>query len=174
MLTAKCPIALLDLMKLQCTGVQQGVYPPLAYVKQICNVVNCYQHPCGGEILSSGDFKRTVESHIDTLFKAGGHFPLGTNMYMYHLNAQGMTLIQYLGLTADQQRVINQEVKDELTGVIMSKGVASKELIDYMAQQYIIPGNANPYPLGGNKMCQMIDSGKWKMDEKPPSRTKQQ
>ena len=54
-------------------------------------------------------------------------------MYMDHLNAQGMTLIQYLGLTANLQRVIDQEVENELTGVIMSKVVASKELIDYMA-----------------------------------------
>ena len=58
-------------------------------------------------------------------------------------------------------------MKNELTGVIISKGVASKELIDHMYQQYIIPWNSNPYTLGGNKMCEMIDSGKWKMDEKP-------
>merc|ERR1711884_15508 len=62
--------------------------------KQICNVVNCYQHPCGSEVISSGDFKRTVEFHIDTLFKTGCHFPLGTNMYMSHLNACAMSVVQ--------------------------------------------------------------------------------
>ena len=71
-----------------------------------------------------------------------------------------MSIIQYLGLTADQKHPIDQEVKNELFGVIMSKSFASKELFDYMAQQYIIPGNANKYPPDGNNMWKMIDSEK--------------
>ena len=63
---AKCPIALINLMKERATGTQSGLWPPLAYITHVQKNVGHKQNPTWGGSTSIGDFKRQVEPGVDT------------------------------------------------------------------------------------------------------------
>ena len=67
----KCPIALIKLMKLQATGTQNGVWPPLVYFMHLHRNVGHHQ-VYKGNVTSIGEFKREVESQVATTVQLGG------------------------------------------------------------------------------------------------------
>ena len=76
--TLKCPIALIKLMKDRSTGTMTGVWQPLALITQIQKIISHLQNPIRGGSKSIGDYKREVESFVDTTCRLGGLFAFGT------------------------------------------------------------------------------------------------
>ena len=99
----KCPIALINLMKERCTGGTAGTWEPLAFIKQLDKTISYSQcPPRGGNSMTIGEYKRTVESYVSTTCKLGGLLAFGSTLMEPILAAPqpgATTLLAYVGMT---------------------------------------------------------------------------
>ena len=108
----KCPIALINLMKDQCTGAVSGVWAPLAFIEQLKRTVGTRQsyRPKNGNVLgiapSIGDYKRTVESNVATTCRLARILAFGVELMLPILAAAQppITLADYVVLNGGNQR----------------------------------------------------------------------
>ena len=104
----KCPIGLINLMKKRCTGGSAGVWPPLAYLRQLNKTISFSQSPPrGGTPMPNGEYKRTVESYTATTMKLGGLLAFGSTLVEPILAASQpvVTLQGYVGMNEAARRL---------------------------------------------------------------------
>ena len=94
--TVKCPIALINLIKDRSTGTMTGVWQQLALITQYQRTLSLLQNPVCGGSKAIGDFKREVESFVDTTSRLAGLFPFGTTLMESILANDRETLLTYL------------------------------------------------------------------------------
>ena len=87
-------------MKDRSTGAMTGVWKPLALITQIEKVISHLQNPHQGGTTHIGDYKREVESFVDTTCRLGGLFAFGKALMEPTLVADGTTLLAYMTMNA--------------------------------------------------------------------------
>ena len=97
---SKCPIELIKLMKDRSTGTMTGVWQPLALITQIQKYISHPQNPIHGGLKPIGDYKREVESFVDTTCRLGGFFTYGAALMEPILAYDGETLLTYIAMNA--------------------------------------------------------------------------
>ena len=143
---AKCPITLINLMKERATDTQSGLWPPLAYMTHIQKNVGLLQNPKWGGTTSIGEYKRQVDSGVDTATRLGGNCTYGTAMMIPFLTDNGETLATYFAMTPAQQAPYDSLYKDMIVTVIMLKNCGYDTLRTWLSQQYMGPA-AQAYPI---------------------------
>ena len=131
----KCPIRLLELIKAKCTGAQSGVWAPLAAMHQLGTTISFHQKLKQGEGLSTGDFKRTVESYIATVWKTGGMFTFGTIYYEPFLTDAGEPIATYVAMNEEQRQPLDIQVQDKLVAILKIKSCIYSGIRKCLAQQ---------------------------------------
>ena len=75
---SKFPIMLIKLKKDKSKGIMTGVLKPLALITQFQTCISYLQNSIQGGLKPIGDYKRTVESFVDTTCRLGGLFAFAT------------------------------------------------------------------------------------------------
>ena len=140
----------MELIKAKCTVVQSGVWAPLAAMHQLRNTIGFHQIPKLGEGLSTGDFKRTAESYVSTVCKAGGMFTFGTIYYEPFLTDAGETIATYGTMNEEQCRPVNIQVHDKLAAILIIRDYKHSGLSKWLAQLQLYTDTAC---LSSNGKC---------------------
>ena len=164
--TAKCPIALIKLMKLRATGTQSGVWGPLAFMMHLGKNLSHYQ-VFNNNVQSIGQFKREVEAQVATTVQLGGKLAYGSKLMEPFLTDAGQTLATYFAMTPVQQRPYEVLYEDMVVTIIMIKNCGYESLRKWLSQQHMGP-NAQAYPTVSNELVDMMNSDVFEAD-KPKS-----
>ena len=97
--------------------------------------------------MSIGDYKRTVESYVDTTCKLGGLLAFrSTLMEPILATAQPMgTLQAYVGMNEAVRRPYDLLYTDLIVTIIMTKGCSYGSLKKWLAQNQLIAGESVSY-----------------------------
>ena len=161
--TAKCPIALIKLMKLRATGTQSGVWEPLAFFMHLGKNLLHYQ-VFHGNVSTIGQFKREVESQVATTVQLGGKFAYGSKLMEPFLAANGESLQSYFAMTAANQRPYEVLYEDMVVTILMIKNCGYASLQKWLSQQHMGP-NAQAYPTVSVQLVDMMNSGVFEADK---------
>ena len=163
----KCPIALINLMKERCTGGTAGTWEPLAFIKQLDKTISYSQcPPRGGNSMTIGEYKRTVESYVSTTCKLGGLLAFGSTLMEPILAAPQpgvTTLLAYVRMTEVLRRPYDILYKDLIVTIIMTKGCNYSSLRKWLAQNHLIPGS-QAYTMVSNELVDMVNSNSFQPD----------
>ena len=110
--------------------------------------------------------KRTVESYIATVCKAGGMFTFGTICYEPFLMDTGQIIATYVTMNEEQRQPFDIQVKNKLVAILIIKGCKYSGLQKWLAQQQLSPDIACAYPVITNVAGEMIKDGVWSEDQK--------
>ena len=130
--------------------------------------------PKNGPAMSTGDYKRTLESLVDTVFKAGGLFAFGTKLMEPILAGTGAapaeTIATYMAMDLETRKPFDLVYKDRVVGLLMVKGNKYTSMRRHLMQAQLQPGVECVYPIGGNATAEMMDNGAWIEDKKTAPR----
>ena len=115
------------------TGTMTGVWQPLALITQIQRTLSHLQNPVRGGLKPIGDYKREVESFVDTTSRLGGSFAFGTALMEPILTNDGETLLTYLGMDAVTQSPYDSLYKDMLVTIIINNNCGYDSIIKWLA-----------------------------------------
>ena len=79
----------------------------------------------------------------------------------YGRSIDGITIMDYLGLSAVEQRVYDNKVQDELVAALMIKGCKYNSLREWLKNQQLAPGTECAYPKTSSGAVKLIDNGNW-------------
>ena len=162
----KCPIELINLMKERCMGEAAGVWPALAFIKQLNTTVSYSQSPPrGGNAMPIGDYKHTVESYVATTRKLGGLLAFGSTLMepILAVAQPVVTLQAYVRMDEAARRPYDIIYADLIITIIMTKRCSYGSLKKWLAQNQLIPG-AQAYTTVSNKLVDMINIGTFPLD----------
>ena len=163
---SKCPIDLINLLKEKCTGGSAGVWPPLAYLRQLNKTISFSQSPPqGGTPMPNGEYKCTVKSYTTTTMKLGGLLAFrSTLMESILATSQPVVTLQgYVGMNEAARRPYDLLYANKIVLVIMTDGCSFGSLKKWLAQNQLIPGQP-AYTSSSNELINMMNSRSFSID----------
>ena len=139
------------------------VWQPLALMSQFQQTVSYLQNPIRRGSKPIGDYKREMESFVETTAQLGGLFPFGTTLMEPILNNGRETLVTYLSIDAANQSPYDILYKDFVVTIIMTKNCGYKSLRKWLSQQHLAPQGL-AYPTLSNELVEMMNSGNFEPD----------
>ena len=72
--------------------------------------------------MTTGVFKTHIEIYAKTACKSGGYITFGSKLWEMYFDEDGITTMDYFGLSALEQSVYDNKVQNELVAALMIKG----------------------------------------------------
>ena len=100
--------------------------------------------------MSTGEFKRLVESHVTTVCKTGGIFASGTKIYEPFLTDAEETIASYVAMTEVNRCPFDIQVEDKIVAILIIKGCNYNSLRNSLIQQQLSPNVTCAYTQTAN------------------------
>ena len=121
------------------------------------------QNPICGGLKAIGDYKREVESFVNTTSRLRGSFPFDTALMEPILTDTGETLLTYLAMNAANRSPYDILYKDLVVTIIMTKNCGYDSLRKWLSKQHMGP-HGQAYPTSFNELVEMMNSGNFEPD----------
>jgi hypothetical protein len=154
----QCPVQLISMLMETCSTNESSTWEPLGRIRHLRKSITYMQKPKSAPIaVDTAQYKKYLSVYVSNAFKAGGDFVFGTKFYEPFLDADGKTLVQYLGMTTIEKRTYDKQVQDLLVAVLMIEGCKSKPLKDHLKNNHLT-NSGSTYPTKASKAFELIDN----------------
>jgi hypothetical protein len=133
------PLLLLQLLKKTCyEGAfnHDPVTTTILSMKSTCLTYQHIRHKKGGPMTTS-NYKKMVQSNIDSTIATSGDFCFGTNVWKVEIKKDGKQLSDWFSFSEDVKQAYNKKVRDKLVARIMVLNTSRKEARDSLKNDYL-------------------------------------